>query len=351
MCKLYFDIMRKVIASRAENKASDPLQHITGEVKTRLRHLAEDTQEHVLTRVLCKLILGDADSAEAFRSSMRQAHKLMVRATDQDKQGSVHNFDNSNDASFKLTYTGQHPVAQVFSGFQKATLMQADTAAFFEAARSEMPMSGSISPEQWAQAMAYVFSAPDREKAKREIVAQYGAQSFEELGRAATAHTAAAAASAGMACDSCGKKAASAPLQTCAKCGMVWYCSRDCQKADWKAHKSKCKAPAEWKQGDFVRLKGGPKDPNQNVWLVLDEDRKGGLHHYHVLQYVQDRNGVSSTIAPRQDQVRSVHGSQLYREAMWARMIENGSYPAGSAPLDAARALLPKVAAMGLLRQ
>ena len=27
----------------------------------------------------------------------------------------------------------------------------------------------------------------------------------------------------------------------CGKCGSVWYCSRDCQKKDWKTHKINCK--------------------------------------------------------------------------------------------------------------
>lgn len=37
-------------------------------------------------------------------------------------------------------------------------------------------------------------------------------------------------------CNKCGKKANSA----CGKCGKVWYCSRDCQVANWSSHKPKC---------------------------------------------------------------------------------------------------------------
>ena len=30
-------------------------------------------------------------------------------------------------------------------------------------------------------------------------------------------------------------------FQRCARCNLAAYCSRDCQKADWKEHKTKCK--------------------------------------------------------------------------------------------------------------
>jgi hypothetical protein len=45
----------------------------------------------------------------------------------------------------------------------------------------------------------------------------------------------------GEACDFCGKFAA---CSTCGKCRNARYCSRDCQKADWKTkHKKECIAP------------------------------------------------------------------------------------------------------------
>jgi hypothetical protein len=33
----------------------------------------------------------------------------------------------------------------------------------------------------------------------------------------------------------------------CSRCGLVYYCSRDCQRADWKAYKPKCNAAVEEK--------------------------------------------------------------------------------------------------------
>jgi splicing suppressor protein 51 len=43
-------------------------------------------------------------------------------------------------------------------------------------------------------------------------------------------------------CAHCNKTEAqlSEPLKTCAKCKIATYCSRDCQKAEWKDHKKLC---------------------------------------------------------------------------------------------------------------
>jgi mitochondrial splicing suppressor protein 51 len=47
-------------------------------------------------------------------------------------------------------------------------------------------------------------------------------------------------------CGSCGKSegADGKPLKRCAKCQTTRYCSRDCQKADFKKHKKECSANA-----------------------------------------------------------------------------------------------------------
>ena len=44
-------------------------------------------------------------------------------------------------------------------------------------------------------------------------------------------------------CSRCGAKPGEHLLKTCARCGQVWYCGRECQTADWKVHKLVCKKP------------------------------------------------------------------------------------------------------------
>ncbi|OAQ57975.1 MYND domain-containingprotein [Purpureocillium lilacinum] len=49
----------------------------------------------------------------------------------------------------------------------------------------------------------------------------------------------------GLACNNCKKSAPEVDLKRCEKCSTTPYCSRECQKADWKAHKKVCGKRAE----------------------------------------------------------------------------------------------------------
>ena len=40
-------------------------------------------------------------------------------------------------------------------------------------------------------------------------------------------------------CNACGARF-ERRLQRCARCGLVYYCSRECQRADWNDHKANC---------------------------------------------------------------------------------------------------------------
>lgn len=43
-----------------------------------------------------------------------------------------------------------------------------------------------------------------------------------------------------LACVVCAKTSDETPIKRCAKCSETPYCSRECQKEDWKAHKKQC---------------------------------------------------------------------------------------------------------------
>jgi len=45
-------------------------------------------------------------------------------------------------------------------------------------------------------------------------------------------------------CIPCGAAGAAAPLQMCGVCQRAWYCSVECQRSDWPAHKVTCKLSA-----------------------------------------------------------------------------------------------------------
>jgi tetratricopeptide (TPR) repeat protein len=57
-------------------------------------------------------------------------------------------------------------------------------------------------------------------------------------------------------CKICAKNGCGARIdesKQCSRCRLVYYCSRDCQKADWKAHKPKCNAAVEEKAAQDAR--------------------------------------------------------------------------------------------------
>ncbi|KAL6883163.1 hypothetical protein HDV57DRAFT_495578 [Trichoderma longibrachiatum] len=65
-------------------------------------------------------------------------------------------------------------------------------------------------------------------------------------------------------CQNCSKSQPEVTLKKCAKCQTTPYCSRDCQKADWKQHKKVCGKT----QGDTQAPMGKPFTRLSNgVWL------------------------------------------------------------------------------------
>ncbi|KAI9374061.1 hypothetical protein BJX61DRAFT_344395 [Aspergillus egyptiacus] len=80
------------------------------------------------------------------------------------------------------------------------------------------------------------------------------------------------------ACNICAKKASKeTTLKRCGKCKAIWYCSRECQKADWKDHKESCSKLAN---EPFV----GPSAPQKGLSVAIDNpfqqlENKTWLHN------------------------------------------------------------------------
>jgi hypothetical protein len=73
-------------------------------------------------------------------------------------------------------------------------------------------------------------------------------------------------------CDCCGKQ--NIKLFSCARCKMTYYCSRECQKNNWKnGHNEACRKPGQVKAGDYVKLRGLSSRPELNGNIVLVEGK------------------------------------------------------------------------------
>jgi hypothetical protein len=58
-------------------------------------------------------------------------------------------------------------------------------------------------------------------------------------------------------------------LLCCQRCTMAFYCSRECQKQQWRAgHKQACREKGEIHPGDFLRLEGLVARPELNGFIV-----------------------------------------------------------------------------------
>ncbi|KAE8440743.1 hypothetical protein EG329_006622 [Mollisiaceae sp. DMI_Dod_QoI] len=64
------------------------------------------------------------------------------------------------------------------------------------------------------------------------------------------------------------------PLKPCSKCQTVRYCSRDCQKKDWKVHKKTCASDAQiYAQTADLKPASAPRVPKK-------ESHRGGLQKW-----------------------------------------------------------------------
>ncbi|TCD61259.1 hypothetical protein EIP91_008708 [Steccherinum ochraceum] len=105
-------------------------------------------------------------------------------------------------------------------------------------------------------------------------------------------------------CTYCDKPEMQTTLLQCARCKWVYYCSKECQKGDWKAHKDTCKTYTEDQQVvEQVRKSLGP----QVAIRVADYNRWCYSSHYtnsealiHALGLRQDPNRGHTHIVVRE---------------------------------------------------
>jgi hypothetical protein len=72
---------------------------------------------------------------------------------------------------------------------------------------------------------------------------------------------------------SCAATIRDVDAQLCARCKLVSYCDRSCQKADWKTHKLRCTTEA---QACDAREKRGEGEKYRDIDRPLPLIRKGG---------------------------------------------------------------------------
>jgi MYND finger len=98
----------------------------------------------------------------------------------------------------------------------------------------------------------------------------------------------------GTRCVTCGRSADETPLHRCATCGFVHYCSRDCQRADWKKrNKQECRPPRDFRAGDLVLMDGSKAGLGEVNGELLGKDEARGEGHWLVNRWMADEVTVS----------------------------------------------------------
>ncbi|KAK7039541.1 MYND-type domain-containing protein [Favolaschia claudopus] len=90
-------------------------------------------------------------------------------------------------------------------------------------------------------------------------------------------------------CAKCSKSDQDTSFQRCSRCKTTIYCSQDCQKADWKLHKTRCSPPlpegtvrgiimrCEGDPGFFDEVDLGPDHPIHTQGIVCPVSAQVGL--------------------------------------------------------------------------
>ncbi|RMJ21001.1 MYND finger [Aspergillus sp. HF37] len=88
-------------------------------------------------------------------------------------------------------------------------------------------------------------------------------------------------------CTTCKKQGSDTPLKRCAKCKTGWYCSRECQMADWGTHKKTCARIASQtsSNADTKNSKPNTANPPKNLSAAIDKP----FHRLETKSWLHDR--------------------------------------------------------------
>ena len=113
------------------------------------------------------------------------------------------------------------------------------------------------------------------------------------------------------ACAACDKSGGDIKFKMCSACQKVWYCSKDCQRSDWKRHKVECKKARTKKPKNTTTKSSSRTIHAMNSVLNLDEEHDYPDHFIEFMKYQEKfeqaiKNKKWRTVISMLKEVRSV---------------------------------------------
>lgn len=248
-----------------------------------VRAIQDDTKEHALFRAeaaftagLLHYIAANRDKAAAhYRKAIRFADSLSDAEGRQTYITSVPGNDMQQPGFGPVTVASISSQIRAFAQ-DNLTVMESPSLAFQSSAAAAAAAAGMGGPA----AAAHMMDQPP-------VSMRSNGTSIPLPGRVSTAPTQTPEQPDGLTptvmnrllsvggnrCDTCDKTRDELPdlqrLLRCARCRRAYYCSKECQRLQWKrGHKQHCRLAGEFCAGDYVRLQGLQTKPEMNGTLV-----------------------------------------------------------------------------------